>query len=59
MKHISLMRTAVFLLVMLASVCVQAQLVKGKVIDSTNGEPLFGAVIGEKGTSNGVTTDFE
>ena len=36
-----------------------AQVIKGKVTDAATGEPLFGAVVGEKGTSNGVTTDFE
>jgi len=37
----------------------QAQVIKGKVTDASTGEPLFGAVVGEKGTSNGVTTDFD
>ncbi|NND87675.1 MAG: TonB-dependent receptor [Flavobacteriaceae bacterium] len=32
---------------------------KGTVIESTTGIPLFGANVIQKGTSNGVTTDFD
>ncbi len=38
--------------------CLNAQVVKGRVLDSTNGDPIFAATIGEKGTSNGTSTDF-
>ncbi len=31
---------------------------RGKVIDNVTGEPLIGAIIGIKGTTNGVVTDF-
>jgi iron complex outermembrane recepter protein len=31
----------------------------GKIIDSTNNEPLIGAVVQVKGSTNAVTTDFE
>lgn len=48
-----------FLITLLVAFETQAQVVKGKVIDAVSGEPLFGAVVGEKGTSNGVTADFE
>ncbi len=37
---------------------VQAQTVKGTVTDST-GEPIIGATVMEKGTSNGTVTDFD
>lgn len=36
-----------------------AQVVKGKVIDERGGVPMFSATVGEKGTSNGVLTDFD
>jgi outer membrane receptor protein involved in Fe transport len=36
-----------------------AQNIKGRVQDSSTGEPLFGAAVGEKGTANGTTTDFD
>lgn len=41
------------------SMTMRAQTVKGKVVDALSGEALFGAVVGEKGTTNGVTTDFD
>jgi outer membrane receptor protein involved in Fe transport len=38
---------------------IQAQVLKGKVIDAASGEPLAGAAIGESSTGNGCATDFE
>jgi iron complex outermembrane recepter protein len=46
------------LLFFLFPCCVNGQVVKGRVLDSTNGDPLFAATVGEKGTSNGISTDF-
>lgn len=49
-----------FSILMFMSLLTQAQSVlKGKVSDSQTGEPLFSAVIGEKGTTNGTSTDFD
>ncbi|MFM9984645.1 MAG: TonB-dependent receptor domain-containing protein [Flavobacteriales bacterium] len=39
--------------------CMIGQTVKGRVVDATNGVPVFSAVVGEKGTTNGITTDFD
>lgn len=36
-----------------------AQTASGRVLDASTGEPVFAAVIGEKGTTNGTTTDFD
>lgn len=33
--------------------------IKGRVLDLANGEALFGSVIGEKGTGNGTSVDFD
>lgn len=33
--------------------------IKGRVVDGISGEPLFAVVIGEKGTGNGIVTDFD
>jgi outer membrane receptor protein involved in Fe transport len=43
----------------LMSLSASAQNIRGKVIDSDSGEPLFAASVVEKGTANGATTDFE
>lgn len=32
---------------------------EGKVVDEISGEPMFGALVGEKGTSNGASCDFD
>lgn len=58
MKKISkfLFSTAVMLI---ATVAFSQSTIKGKVIDSDMNGPLPGANIVEKGTSNGVTTDFD
>lgn len=52
-----------FLLVPAAMLCVALSFsqstIKGKVIASDINEPLMGANVIEKGTSNGVTTDFD
>ena len=37
----------------------QDRVVTGKVLDATNGEPVPGATVLEKGTQNGVITDFD
>ncbi|MFM2000532.1 MAG: hypothetical protein RL204_2479, partial [Bacteroidota bacterium] len=37
----------------------RAQTLRGKVQDSSSGEIIFGAAVGEKGTANGTTTDFD
>jgi iron complex outermembrane receptor protein len=39
--------------------CFSAQTIKGKVVDGAGGTPLFSAVVGERGTTNGTTTDFD
>ena len=39
--------------------CFSAQTIKGKVVDGVGGTPLFSAVVGELGTTNGTTTDFD
>jgi len=39
--------------------CAMAQLIRGKVVDSKTGESLFSASIVEKGTANGVNSDFD
>jgi iron complex outermembrane receptor protein len=36
-----------------------AQTLRGKVQDSNTGEIIFGCAVGEKGTANGTTTDFD
>ncbi len=59
MKLILFQRIAILLSILLFTAGAHAQLVKGKIIDASSGEALFGAVVGERGTSNGVTTDFE
>lgn len=41
-----------------AQVVMQAVSVKGQVVDS-NGEPIIGASVLEKGTNNGVITDID
>ncbi|MCQ2310809.1 MAG: TonB-dependent receptor [Paludibacteraceae bacterium] len=38
---------------------IYAQSITGVVIDGTNGEPIIGANIVEKGTTNGTITDFD
>lgn len=47
------------LLFSVARVSAQQQSVKGRVIDATNGEPLIGVSIQEKGTTTGVITDID
>jgi len=36
-----------------------AQTIRGKVLDSRGGVPMFSATVGEKGTTNGALTDFD
>lgn len=33
--------------------------IRGRVIDGATGEPMYAAIVGEKGTSNGTVTDFD
>lgn len=42
-----------------AAVCAFGQEITGSVKDQKSKEPLIGATIGEKGTSNGTTTDLD
>lgn len=39
--------------------CLHSQVIKGRVVDSRNGEHLFAVVVGEKGTGIGSITDFD
>ncbi len=39
--------------------CFSAQTIKGRVVDGIGGIPLFAAVVGQQGTTNGTTTDFD
>lgn len=41
------------------SVSQQSQTVKGVVVDKSTGEPIIGANVVVKGTTNGVITDFD
>lgn len=51
----------ILLLLLCACVVAQttAQVLKGKVVDANTGEPLVGAVVGDKSTGTGSATDFE
>ena len=54
------MRNLLFLLfTLLATIGSYAQTLRGKVIDQQNRTTLTGAVVFQKGTSNGVTTDYD
>lgn len=58
MRKIKLFLTA--LAVMVSSLAfAQTLTVTGKVTDASNGEPAIGATVHEKGTMNGITTDFD
>ncbi len=54
-----LIRLFTQLICILFPCCLAAQTIKGRVIDSSNGEALYSAVVGEKGTANGSVTDFD
>lgn len=53
------MRFIITAFLLTVSVAIAAQTIKGRVIDGSTGEPVFAAVVGEKGTANGTTTDFD
>ncbi len=57
-EKIKNVRFALVALLLMFCAAVQAQTVKGNVKDSM-GEPVIGATVMEKGTSNGVITDFD
>ncbi len=57
-EKIKNVRFALVALLLFFSAAVQAQTVKGNVKDST-GEPIIGATVLEKGTKNGVVSDFD
>ena len=52
------MKKSISLLLLLATTWLTAQ-VNGKVVDLDSNQPLPGATVVEKGTSNGVITDFD
>ena len=56
-EKIKNVRFALVALLLMFCAAVQAQTVKGNVKDSM-GEPVIGATVMEKGTSNGVITDI-
>lgn len=49
---------SLFLLCAAAEIFAQTT-IRGKVTDASNGEPLFGVVVGVKSTGTGTTTDFD
>jgi len=57
MRHIKLLLSLCCCL--LCSLGFSQYVIKGRAIDSTNGEPIYAAVIGEKGTGNGTISDFD
>lgn len=57
-EKIKNVRYALVALLLFICAAVQAQTVKGNVKDSM-GEPIIGATVMEKGTSNGTVTDFD
>ena len=53
-------RSILVLLLFFASAEIFAQItIRGKVTDASNGEALFGVVVGIKATGTGTTTDFD
>ena len=59
MHRLAMRKVILLLLCASLSMRIQAQVLKGKVIDAASGEPLVGAAIGESSTGNGCATDFE
>ena len=57
MSNLKFFRIALSLLFVFMTTAISAQTVKGTVKDS-NGEPVIGATVMEKGTKNGTTTDL-
>lgn len=46
-------------MLLLCNLAYSQTVVKGRVLDGQTGEPVFSAIIGEKGTTNGTTSDFD
>ena len=61
MSNLKSLRTAILLLACFFSIATYAQkaAVSGTVTDSSNAEALIGVTVMEKGTQNGVSTDFD
>jgi iron complex outermembrane receptor protein len=59
MERHFVLRVIGIVLCIILSTAAQGQLIKGIVSDAQTGESIFGAVVGVKGTTNGVTTNFE
>ena len=61
MSNLKSLRTAILLLACFFSIATSAQTpaVSGTVTDSSNAEALIGVTVMEKGTQNGVSTDFD
>ena len=57
----SIKRTFLLALLFMVCVVVQAQSlqVEGTVVSKSDGEPIIGATVIEKGTANGTVTDFD
>jgi iron complex outermembrane receptor protein len=53
------MRLTIFVLFVLLCQQLCGQTIKGKVIDNATGDPVFSATIIEKGSTNGVSSDFD
>ena len=51
--------TALMLLLLTTLAVAQERTINGKVVDSETGDPLPGATVLEKGTSNGIVTDID
>jgi iron complex outermembrane receptor protein len=49
----------IFLWVCCTAFNASAQVIRGNVTDALDGSPLFAAIVSEKGTTNGVPTDFD
>ena len=58
MKRFRLL-TLLFLLLGFAGVYAQEIAVQGVIVDKKSGEPLIGATVLQKGTTNGTITDYD
>lgn len=56
---LNLIRYCQFIVLIALPILLEAQSITGTIQDPKTGESLFGAAILEKGTSNGVVTDFD
>jgi len=59
MKHVLLKKAVLAVLAFLPFMVSAQQTITGTITDGSNGSPLPGAAIVEKGTSNGTTSDFD